>query len=86
MSRVYNEPVKRPALSCLVSLIGRALQRSRVRIPYKPEFFSGFLFATAKIAYITAMIFLHIMLPIIGQWKKNELTHPVFSIDVRTML
>ena len=33
-------------------------QRSRVRIPYKPEFFSGFLFATAKVASITAMIFL----------------------------
>ena len=36
-------------------------QRSRVRIPYKPEFFSGFLFATAKVAYITAMIILHLM-------------------------
>ena len=36
------------------------LQRSRVRIPYKPEFFSGFLFATAKVAYITAMINLHL--------------------------
>ena len=33
-------------------------QRSRVRIPYKPEFFSGFLFATAKVATINAMIFL----------------------------
>ena len=32
-------------------------QRSRVRIPNKPEFFSGFLFAIAKIASITAMIF-----------------------------
>ena len=37
-------------------------RRSRVRIPYKPEFFSSFLLATAKIAYITAMIFLHIIL------------------------
>ena len=32
----------------------------KVRIPYKPEYFSGFLFATAKLAYITGMIFLHI--------------------------
>ena len=32
-------------------------QRSRVRIPYKPEFFSGFLFATAKVGSITAMIY-----------------------------
>ena len=31
-------------------------QRSRVRIPYKPEFFSGFLFATAKFATINAMM------------------------------
>ena len=31
-------------------------QRSRIRIPYKPEFFSDFLFATAKVADITAMI------------------------------
>ena len=26
-------------------------KRSRVQIPYKPEFFSGFLFATAKVVY-----------------------------------
>ena len=29
-------------------------------MPYKPEFFSGFLFATAKVPYITAMIILHL--------------------------
>ena len=29
---------------------------------YKPEFFSGFLFATAKVASITAMIFFHIII------------------------
>ena len=28
----------------------------------KPESFSGFLFPTAKVAYITAMIFLHVVL------------------------
>ena len=37
------------------------LHRSRVRIPYKPEFFSGFLFATAEVAFITAMIYFHII-------------------------
>ena len=31
-------------------------------IPYKPEFFSDFLFATAKVVYITAMIILHLIL------------------------
>ena len=36
-------------------------QRSRVRILYMPEFFSGFLFATAKVASITAMIFFHVI-------------------------
>ena len=58
-------PVQRTSLNFwLVSLIDRALhryRRGRVRIPYKPEFFSSFLLATAKIAYITAMIFLHII-------------------------
>ena len=37
-------------------------KRSRVQIPYKPEFFSGFLFATAKVVSIIAMIFFHIIL------------------------
>ena len=65
LSRVYNEPIQRPAPSWLVSLISTALHRhrtSRVRIPYKTELFSGFLCATAKVAYITAMIILHLML------------------------
>ena len=35
-------------------------QRSRVRIPQKPEFFSALLFAAAKVPYITAMIFFHV--------------------------
>ena len=30
--------------------------------PYNPELLSGFLFATAKVAYITAMILIHIIL------------------------
>ena len=65
LSRVYNEPIQRPAPSWLVSLISRALHRhrtSRVRIPHKTELFSGFLCATAKVAYITAMIILHLIL------------------------
>ena len=32
----------------------------RVRIPYKPEFFSGFLFPAVKVVHITAMIILHL--------------------------
>ena len=41
LSRVYNEPTKCPAPSWLESCTGIA-QRSRVRIPYKPEFFQAF--------------------------------------------
>jgi len=33
------------------------LQNLRVRIPYKPEFFLGFLFASEKVAFIAAVIF-----------------------------
>ena len=38
----------------------RRSYRRNFRIPYKPEKFSGFLFATVKVASITAMIYFHI--------------------------
>ena len=63
LSRVYNEPIQRPVPTWLVSWIVRALHRyrrtgSRVRIPYKPNFFfPGFFFTTPKVASPTAMIF-----------------------------
>ena len=64
-STVWTQPIQRPAPSWLVSSIGNSAapvsQRSRVRIPYKPEFFSGFVFATSKVASITAMIYFHII-------------------------
>ena len=52
-------------LAQLVMTSAIPVQRSRVRIPYKPDlflflflfFFSGFLFTTAKVVSITAMIF-----------------------------
>ena len=34
--------------------------RRNFRIPYKLEFFSGFLFAAAKVASITVIIYFHI--------------------------
>ena len=65
MTRVYNEPIQRPAPSWLVSLIGRGLHRHRSDQGFESRtslnFFSGFLFATAKVAYITGMIFIHII-------------------------
>ena len=55
LSWVDNEPIQRHTPSWLVSSTGKSTepvsQRSRVQIPYKPEFFSGFLFATAKVAF-----------------------------------
>ena len=36
------------------------VSQSSNRIPYKPKFFSGFVFATAKVVYITANV-LHII-------------------------
>ena len=32
------------------------LQRSWVKIPYRPEFFSGLIFTTAQVVHITARI------------------------------
>ena len=49
-----------PPLACWLSA-APVSQSSKVRIPYKPEFFSGFLFATEKVAYITTMIILHLI-------------------------
>ena len=65
MTRVYNEPIQRPVPSWLVSLIGRGLHRYRSGQGFESRtslnFFSGILFATAKVAYITAMIFIRII-------------------------
>ena len=66
LSRVYKDPIQWPATSWLVSLIGRALHRYRRGQGFESRtslvFFSGFLFATAKVAYSTAMIFILIIL------------------------
>ena len=68
LSRVYNKPTQRPVLNWLVSLVGRALHRYRrgqgfeSRISLTIFFFSGSLSATAKVAYVTAMMFLQIEL------------------------
>ena len=59
-SRVYNEPIQRSAPTWLITLIGRVLDRYRRGEGF--EFREGFLFATAKVAYLTSMIFIHIIL------------------------
>ena len=72
LSRVYNEPIQRPASTWLVSSIGRALHRYRRGEGFVSFtslflfffvffFFSGFFLAAAKVASITAMIFFHII-------------------------
>ena len=64
LSPVYNEPTQWPAPSWLVSLIGRGLHRYCTGQGIKSHTslnFSGFLFATAKVASITAMIIFHLI-------------------------
>ena len=60
---VWTQPIQRPAPICLASSVGNSTapvsQRSRVWIPYKAEFFSGFFFATSKVASITVMTYSH---------------------------
>ena len=79
LSRVYNEPIQRPVPSLLVSLIGSKSAapdrrgcgfESRTSLNY---FFSGFLFATAKVVYITAMIILHLISLILLLDAKRKL-------------
>ena len=66
LSSSFHGFITNTAPSWLVSLIGRALHRYRrgqgfkSRTSLKP--FSGFLSATAKVAYVTAMIILHLIL------------------------
>ena len=59
-SLVYLEPTKWPALSWLVSSVGRALDWYRRGHGFKSHtglnFFSGFIFTTAQILFITAKI------------------------------
>ena len=60
--RVYNEPIQRPAPSSLVVSIDRALHRYRRGQGFEScaWIFFRHLFATAKVASITVMIFFHI--------------------------
>ena len=66
--QVYNEPIQRPAPSWIVSSDGRALHRyrrgkgSESRTSLNFFFFSRLVFATSKVASITAIIFFHIIL------------------------
>ena len=64
LSRVYNEPIQRPAHSWPVSLIRRALHRYRRgqgSNPVQAWIFFRLSFRNCKVAYITGMIFLHII-------------------------
>ena len=64
-SRVYNEPIQRSAPTWLFTLIGRVLAgiaEVKGSNPVQAWIFLQAFFATAKVAYITAMIFIHIIL------------------------
>ena len=53
--RVFYELTKWPAPRWLDSSVSKSTapvsQRSWIRIPFKPEFFSGFNFTTAQVVY-----------------------------------
>ena len=61
---------------CLLAQVVRALHRYRrgQGFEYRTSlnFFSGFLLATAKVASITAMIYLHIITPVVVDNSSNE--------------
>ena len=71
-------------------------KRSRVQIPYKPEFFFRlFFFATAKVVSIIAMIFFHIILhPALLIYdchinitsKYSQLAHNLVSMDMLQLI
>ena len=64
-SSSFHEPIQGPAPSWLVSSIGRALHRYRRGQGFesRTSLISGFLFGTAKVASITAMIFFFFSAP-----------------------
>ena len=55
-------------------------QGKRVRIPYRPEVFSGF-FITGKVVYITAMIILHLIIIIV--FKRVTIFQVIYCIATR---
>ena len=63
MSKLIQRPAPSWLLQCI---IGRALNRYRTGQEFESRksliFFSGYLSATAEVAYITVMIFLRIIL------------------------
>ena len=87
LSWVYNEPIQRPAPSWLVSLIGRVLHQYCAEVkssnPVQAwKFFSGFLFAAAKVVYITAMIILVNWKQSLQEYKKCGMYHDSISTGI----
>ena len=55
-------------------------QRSWVQIPYRPEFFSGLIFTTAQVVYITASItFIHVFICSSNIWLSYILSR-IFTL------
>ena len=61
---ITSQPTTSSQLACQLNWQSAppVSERSRVRTRTSLIFFSGFLFATAKVSYITAMIILHLIL------------------------
>ena len=89
LSRVYNEPIQRPAPSWLVSLIGRALHRYHRGQGFESRTSLSFFrlsFGNCKKCVYNCDDLPSYNAPYHCSKEKNSLTYPVFSFDVRTML
>ena len=89
LSRVYNEPIQRPAPSWLVSLIGRALHRYHRGQGFESRTSLSFFrlsFCNCKKCVYNCDDLPSYNAPYHCSTEKNSLTYPVFSFDVRTML
>ena len=89
LSRVYNEPIQRPAPSWLVSFIGRALHWYHRGQGFESRTSLSFFrlsFCNCKKCVYNCDDLPSYNAPYHCSTEKNSLTYPVFSFDVRTML
>ena len=54
---VVNSHIGQLSVGVIAQCVCTSIAGHGFRIPFKPEFFSGFLFATAYVAYTVVMVF-----------------------------
>ena len=77
----FNDLFPVGLLTQLVRELHLVSQRSRIWVPYKPDFFfSGFLFAAAKVVSITAEIFCQIIVTSVGKSDVGDKSNQQMKI------